>query len=121
MQREMKLKQIILFLVILFIGISIGFDNYYPQNSIVGNYIYNFPISTVDGPNEGDQLLLKNNGIFNSKTWGQGTYMISGSRLKLFYNSNKSDFECNFYRPFFWGKPRIKINSDLNYYFSKID
>lgn len=58
-----KLKQIILFLVVLFIGISIAFDNYYFQNRITGIYIFDFPILTVNGSNDDD---CTNNGEYLS-------------------------------------------------------
>lgn len=88
---------------------------------VSGTYTYNFPTYIVDGPKTGDILNLKENGTFESNTWGKGTYTINGSNLELNYNDNfgKSSFECGIYRPLFFGEPRISICSDLDYYFKK--
>lgn len=86
---------------------------------VSGSYVYNFPTYIVDGPKTGDILNLKENGTFESDTWGKGTYIINGCDLELSYNDvfGKSGFELGIYRPLFFGEPRISVCRDLNYYF----
>ena len=90
---------------------------------LTGTYSYDFPSSVAEGPNQGDHLILKKNGEFESDTWGKGRYTISGSKLRLKYNYEfgRAGFECSIYRRFFWGEPRLSVVRDLNYYFAKKD
>lgn len=106
-----------------FIGFSIAYNNFYTAEMISGTYIYNFPNAGADGPSHGDHLILKENGNFKSDTWGNGRYVISGSKLQLTYSYafGKAGYECNIYRPFFWGLPRFSVVRDLEYYFEKKD
>ncbi|RZK58781.1 MAG: hypothetical protein EOO91_07260 [Pedobacter sp.] len=118
----MKLRTFIALFILTFVVISIIYDNFYTKSLISGRYIYNYE-ETLEGPNKGDNLLLKQNGEFESDTWGKGTYKINGTRLNLSYSYSygQAAYECSIYRPYFWGKPRISINSDLGYFFEKID
>ena len=106
-----------------FLVLSIAYDNFYTSNMIIGTYTYDFPNAVPDGPCQGDHLILKENGNFKSDTWGNGRYVISGSKLQLTYNYEfgKSGYECSIYRKLFWGAPRLSIVRDLEYYFEKKD
>lgn len=117
----MKPKIIIITSLVILFSIAIIYDNYYTQKMISGRYVYIFPTNIVDGPKTGDYLLLKENGTFESTTWENGTYKIIGSKLalKYKYEMGEAAFECGIYRPFFFGTPRISIESDLDYYFQK--
>lgn len=117
----MKPKIIIIISVVLLFTTAIIYDNFYTQKMISGRYAYNFPSNIVDGPKTGEYLLLKDNGTFESTTWGNGMYEINGSKLalKYKYEMGEAAFDCGIYRPFFFGTPRISIQSDLDYYFKK--
>lgn len=116
------MKSRFLLLAILSLGIllSIAYDNYYPKWAVIGTYVYNFPRGVIaEGPNSGDRLILEKEGYFRSTTWGKGTYELKGVRLLL--SSNEGGHSAYFYRELFWGKPRIVVERDLNYYFEKLD
>ena len=117
----MKSKTVIIIFFVLLVSISVIYDNYFTPKMISGKYVYNFPVYVVDGPSTRDYLLLKENGTFESNTWGNGTYKINGSKLafKYKYEMGEAGFECGIYRPFFFGTPRISICKDLDYYFLK--
>lgn len=118
----MKLKNILIILLFSFISVSMIHDNFYTLKMVSGTYVYHFPNEIVEGPSQGDKLILKEDGTFESDTWGNGTYSINGSQLDLNYRYEfgEAGFSCCFYRPMFWGQPRINIVKDLGYYFSKI-
>ncbi len=78
----MKLRTFIILFILAFVVLSIVYDNVYTKSLISGKYIYNYEQS-LEGPHKGDYLILKDNGEFDSDTWGNGTYQVSGSRLKL--------------------------------------
>ncbi|HEY0772282.1 MAG TPA: hypothetical protein VGD31_18300, partial [Sphingobacteriaceae bacterium] len=80
--------------------LSFAYDNFYTTNMIIGTYVYDFPGIVVEGPKQGDKLTLKENGEFESDTWGRGKYLIRGSKLQLTYNYQygKAGFECGIYR-----------------------
>ncbi|MFD2162483.1 hypothetical protein ACFSJU_08760 [Paradesertivirga mongoliensis] len=106
-----------------FIVLSFAYDNFYTTDMIIGTYVYDFPWIVAEGPSKGDKLILKENGDFESDTWGKGVYKLDGSRLQLNYSCEfgKAGFETSIYRRFFWGKPRISIERDIGYYFRKKD
>ncbi|MDO1445189.1 hypothetical protein Q0590_02950 [Rhodocytophaga aerolata] len=128
-------------MIILFIALSIVYDEIYTIGMISGTYVYNFPVAGAEGPSRGDQLTLKKNGQFESDTWGNGSFAIDGSALVLSYNDlpQEGSFQLEdslvsyqypggdvsvtfpLYRPLFWGRPHISVFRDLNYYFQKID
>ncbi|MFC3559431.1 hypothetical protein [Pedobacter jamesrossensis] len=109
-----KIVLAVLFVILI---ISFCYDNFYTANLISGSYSYDFPLAVPEGPNEGDKLILMNNGDFKSDTWGRGTYKIEGTRIT--FNTHELGFQTKLYRPFFLGKPRISISSDLGYYFKQ--
>jgi len=76
-----------------------------------------FPLAVAEGPREGDNLILLENGNFKSDTWGSGIYKIEGSRIT--FKTHELGYQTNLYRPFFWGEPRISISADLDYYFKQ--
>jgi hypothetical protein len=119
----MNKSKIIIISTIFFMILSMVYDNFYPNWIISGQYIYEFPISCAEGPSNGDILILKENGHFESDTWGNGTFEINGSTLDLSYayELGNAEFQCSIYRPLFWGSPRINMDRDLRYYFKKIN
>jgi hypothetical protein len=119
----MTRKTLIITSFVSLIVLSIVYNNFYTTKMVSGTYIYNFPNAVADGPNQGDKITLKENGNFESDTWGNGTYKLKGSTLKLNYKYEfgKAGFEINIYRTMFYGKPKLSIEKDLNYYFERID
>jgi hypothetical protein len=117
----MKSKIVIITSVFLFIIIATTYDNFYTSKILSGKYTYKFPQYIVEGPKTGDYLILKENGTFESDTWGNGTYVINGSEIILNYKYELglASFECKIYRPLFLGKPRISVCKDLDYYFKR--
>jgi hypothetical protein len=103
----------------------IAYDNYYPESMVTGEYIYRYryPSVLAESPHNGDKLLLKENGHFQSDTWGEGTYELRNGRLVLNYHDQmgEASFKTSFNREFFWSKPRIIIDYDLGHYFEKVD
>lgn len=117
----MKLRTIIITSVILITSFFIVYNNFYTPHMISGTWVYDFPVALPEGPSRGDSLKLKENGTFESDTWGNGTYILNGSELNLTYEHGTAGFQTNISRPLFWDEPRIDIESDLCYYFKKIN
>ncbi|TKC12588.1 hypothetical protein FA048_02935 [Pedobacter polaris] len=117
----MKKRKVIIISFIAIIAISIAYDNLYVKGMIAGKYIYNFSGDQLEGPDKGDHLVLKMNGLFESDTWGKGIYKLTGSRIELNYADEFGDgiYVFTISRRFFWGKPRLVVNKDLGYYFEK--
>jgi len=90
---------------------------------ITGVYISNNSEPVLEGPDFGDKLILYNNNTFKSDTWGEGTFRLKYSffetRIVLKYGG--AIYNSYFYRPFFFGAPRISLFRDLNYYYEKIE
>ena len=120
---QMNIKKVSILSLIILIIISIMHDNLYTVGMVSGEYTYNFPLGGPDGPNQGDKLLLKKDGTFQSDTWGEGTYKINGADLNLSYKYGygRAGYGMIIYRSFYWGKTRLSIIRDLNYYFEKKD
>ena len=70
---------------------------------IVGTYSYDYPGLLAEGPKRADQLILQENGKFESDTWGKGVYELDGSRLQLSYDYEfgKAGYDCSISRRFF--------------------
>jgi len=119
----MNRRNIIIILIVLFIALSLAYDNIYTPRFISGTYIYHFPSAVAEGPNLNDKLTLNDDGNFESDTWGKGTYEINGSDLELTYQYElgNAGFELTIYRPMFWGEPHLYVVKDLGYYFAKVD
>ena len=115
----------ILIICVLLIAFYL-FKNFLSENMISGIYISNNQKTLIDGPNFGDTLKILSNNRFESQTWGNGKYKlkhsISGTKINLSYKYEfgNAGYEMNIYRTFF-GKLRIDLNSDLEYYHEKID
>lgn len=119
----MNVKKASIVSLIILIVMSIMYDNIYTIGIVSGEYTYNFPLGGPDGPNQGDKLLLKKDGTFQSDTWGEGTYKINGTNLDLSYKYEygRAGYKMMICRSFYWGKPRLSIIRDLEYYFEKND
>lgn len=115
----------ILIICILLISFYL-FKNFLSSNMIPGTYVSNNKESLMDGPDFGDTLKIYNNNRFESQTWGNGTYKLKHSlkgttiHLTYKYEFGNAGYEMNINRTLF-GKPRINLNSDLEYYFEKVD
>jgi hypothetical protein len=102
------------------------FKNFLSENMISGIYVSNNEQSLVDGPNFGDTLKIYNNNRFESQTWGNGKYelkhSLNGTKINLTYEYEfgNAGYEMKICRTFF-GEPRINLNTDLEYYFKKIN
>ncbi|MDQ6469324.1 hypothetical protein RB619_01625 [Flavobacterium sp. LHD-80] len=115
----------ILIICILLIAFYL-FKNFFTENMISGNYVSNNQQSLADGPSFGDTLKIYNDNRFESQTWGNGKYKLDhslkGTEIELTYKYEfgSAGYGMNISRSFF-GKPRISISSDLEYYFEKVD
>lgn len=115
----------ILIVCVLLLGFYL-FKNFLSKNMISGTYVSNNKQSLIDGPNFGDTLKIYSNDRFESQTWGNGKYKLkhslTGTNIQLNYRFEfgEASYEMNIYRSFF-SKPRINLDSDLEYYFEKID
>lgn len=111
--------------IILLIGTFI-YSRYIPLSAVTGIYLSNNSAPLADGPGFGDTLELLDDNSFRSDTWGSGTFnlrhAIGGTSLELRYKYEygSAGYITQFYRPFFYGKPRISIFRDANSYFEKI-
>ena len=112
-------------IVVLSIVLTFIFNNFFITSMIKGVYVSNNTEPMVDGPRFGDTLILLDNNKFLSDTWGEGIYKLEhtfkGTRLDLSYNYEfgKAGYNSYFYRSYFYGKPRIVVFRDLNFYFKK--
>ena len=119
----------------LLIGIGlilliVVWKNYIPKSSIVGKYVNNNTEPILEGPNSIqngiDTLALLENGTFQSKTWGNGTYEISKSLMETeidltySYSMGKAGFSTQVDKSIL-GETRIWLNHDLGFYFKKVD
>jgi hypothetical protein len=114
----MNIKKIIGLFLIGFIAISLLYNNMYTVGMVSGQYVYNFPSVVAESPRQGEKLLLKKDGTFQSDSWGVGTYRINGAHLELFNNGIQIR-SMPIYRPFYWGKLRLSVVPDLEYGFQK--
>ena len=106
-----------------------GLTNYVSKSSLEGRYINNNTNYALEGPrpiSQGvDTLVINNDNSFDSQTWGTGTYKVKpsifGTRIDLTYDyeMGKAGYEMLVTSPLF-GRERIWLNHDLNYYFEKI-
>ena len=125
MENKMIQNNKILIICVLLIVFYL-FKNFLSENMISGTYVSNNKQSLIDGPNFGDTLKIYSNNRFESQTWGNGKYRLkhslNGTKIDLTYKYEfgNAGYEMNIYRTFF-GKPRIDLDSDLEYYFEKVD
>ena len=113
-----------------FISIIFIWKNYIPSSSITGQYVNNNTEPILGGPNPiqngKDTLILFDNGIFQSKTWGNGTYTILRSlmetkiKLSYTYSLGEAGFSTQIEKSIL-GETRIWLSHDLGFYFKKID
>ncbi|MDT7831672.1 hypothetical protein RQM59_04730 [Flavobacteriaceae bacterium S356] len=114
-----RAKKKILLITAVFIVITLFYNSFFPKFLIVGTYKSSIkdPFAT-NGIEHGQTLILKEDNTFISETWGQGTYTLHGSRIDFSFDNE--GFGTRFYRPYFYGKPRIVIFRDLNSEYIKI-
>lgn len=102
------------------------FKIFLSENMISGTYVSNNKQSLIDGPNFGDTLKIYSNNRFESETWGNGKYILkhslTGTKIYLTYKYEfgNAGYEMDIYRTFY-GKPRIDLEGDLEYYFEKVN
>jgi len=94
---------------------------------ITGEYVSNNAQSLLEGPGRrGEKLFLLEDNKFKSDTWGNGTYKLKytfgGTRIDLTYNYEfgKASYHTSINRSYFFGKPQILLDKDLEFYFEKI-
>lgn len=124
----MKKNRILI--IIALIIILIGWKNYIPKSSILGEYANNNTKPILEGPspiqNGIDTLKLLENDTFESKTWGNGRYEISKSFMRTeidltyTYPMGKAGFSTQIEKSMF-GKIKIWLDYDLEFYFEKVD
>lgn len=112
-------KKYYVLVIISVVVIAFFYNSFFPKFLIVGTYESHIsnPFAT-HGISHGETLILKEDNTFVSQTWGPGTYTLSGSRIDLFFNNEV--YSTYFYRPYFFGTPRIVIFKDLNSEYVKI-
>lgn len=125
----MKRPVVIVSFVIFGLLFIEGLTNYASKTSLEGRYINNNTNYILEGPSpisEGfDTLILNKDNTFDSKTWGTGTYKVKPSifgtsiDLTYEYEMGKAGYQMLVTSPLF-GKERLWLDSDLNYYFVKI-
>lgn len=110
--------------------ISISFyKNHISTDDLIGKYVNNNTEPLLDGPRpiqeRIDTLTIMENNTFSSQTWGDGTYVLESSfveariDLTYSYSMGKAGYEMSVTKPLF-GKTRVWLNHDLNFYFEKI-
>jgi len=96
-------------------------NNYYPTWIIAGIYVSNNNGPVLEGPSSIDTLALFENGTFKNGAWGEGTYEIEGNEIDFTYeySMGKAGYRTHIDRSLFIWKPRISLNTDLQYYYKK--
>ncbi len=94
---------------------------------ITGEYVSNNTESVLEGPGRiGEKLFLFKDNKFKSDTWGNGIYTLKytfgGTRIDLTYNYEfgRASYVTSINRSYFFGKPQIILERDLEFYFEKI-
>jgi len=118
------MKRNIFLIVIFLIFLIYTIDNFFTKSMIVGTYVSNNKTSIIDGPSNGDTLVLLDNNTFKSQTWGNGKYSLEysgkGTKINIHYKYEfgTAGYQMGIQRSFYI-KPKIIIDRDLNYYFEK--
>ncbi|MCB9359872.1 MAG: hypothetical protein H6587_10350 [Flavobacteriales bacterium] len=114
------MKKVIIFSIFI-IGL-IFWNNFFPMWILSGTYVSNNPEPIIEGPSSIDTLVLFKNGTFKNGAWGSGDFQIKGAEIEFSYEYifGKAGYHTSIDRFLFVGKPRISLNSDLNYYYKKV-
>lgn len=106
-------------IIVTLITITFLYNSFFPKFLVVGTYKSSIkdPFAT-NGIENGEILTLNSDNTFISETWGNGTYTLKGSRINFSFNNE--GYSTYFYRPYFFGTPRIVIFRDLNSEYIKI-
>lgn len=121
----MRYKFKILIVLIVLIFSSYLYNNFFTIGMISGTYVSNNTQPILEGPYDSYTLVLFDDNKFISETWGEGTYQLNysirGTQIDLNANdaSGMGGFNSHLERSFY-GKPRIVLFRDLNFYFEKI-
>lgn len=115
-----KRDKLLLLLVPLLIVI---WNSYFPAWMMTGTFVSNNAEPVLDGPNPKDTLVLFENHTFISGAWGKGEYKVTGYSIKFtyLYSIGTAGFNTHIDRPYFIGTPRIMLNTDLGYYYKKVN
>ncbi len=101
------------------------YNTYFPLWIIEGTYVCSVLDEFGGDPKDGDTLILYDNMVFASSTWGDGKYELEHSfgetRILLSYKENgyRAGVSTYFKRTLFLGNPKIVINEDLGNYWIK--
>ena len=98
------------------------------KNNLSGKYIntnFNNPICCVEAPHDSDTLILKDDGTFTSKFYGNGEFNIrNGLNPEIEWTyvefGKKAIYKTYFTNKIF-EKPKIILNADMDHYYEKID
>ncbi len=105
--------------IAVLIAITLLYNSFFPKFLVVGTYKSDIKNAfATNGIDHGQTLILKEDNTFISETWGNGTYTLKGSRISFSFNNEV--YSTYFYRPYFFGTPRIVIFRDLNSEYIKI-
>ncbi len=115
MTKRQKFLTVILTLILALVI----YNSFYPDFLIVGEYQSRVTDTwATDGIDDGETLILNDDGTFYNPTMGKGTYTVSGARID--FDFKDEGWNTYFYRPFFIGRPRIVIFRDSGAEFEKV-
>jgi hypothetical protein len=78
----MSFREKILIGIIGFIILAIPYNSYFPEFLVTGEYIAKIEDKFgADGVENGDNLILNEDGTFQCDSWGVGTYTIKGDEI----------------------------------------
>lgn len=83
----MKYRKISFIIVAVLVFGTIFYNSFFPKFLITGQYIANIEdeFATFEVAN-GDQLILNEDGTFQSDSWGTGTYVLKGTKIEFNFN-----------------------------------
>ena len=110
-----KIRTILLVVIIVF---AFLYNAFFPKFLVAGEYVADiYDEFATFGVSNGERLILNKDGTFQCDAWGTGTYEIKGSKIE--FHTDDMGIHTHFYRPYFFGKPRIVLFGDLNSEFIK--
>ena len=124
-------KSIIYIIGILLFSLFCLWKHNIPHQSIIGKYVNNNTDIVMEGPqpiqNGQDTLILYDDFTFESRTWGKGTYTYDSgfwqSEICLRYDAyggGKASYN-SYVKKSTFGKIRILLSMDYDFYFEKIE
>ncbi|NQZ45840.1 MAG: hypothetical protein HRT65_16165 [Flavobacteriaceae bacterium] len=112
-----------LFLGIILLFLLVVWNNFYPNQVVVGTYISNTTAPVLEGPATIDTLILHADGSYDNRTWGKGSYDIQGDAIHFTIRRRDGvmHYHTSLNRSYFLGKPKIQLDYDQGFYYFKVD